>query len=149
MSEEKRIWLLSCGDYSNYNVKALFDDEHKGEGEEIAALIGGEIEEEPFLLNSFDFEKPPPGKVYRCVLMYRDGSVDEIDERCTLLDEDGKRFRQYYWLDSKETYPNVPKSRWRLCVRMYCKRKEHIVKVAGEIRIQILAGVKPTRGDIP
>lgn len=151
------VWLLTIGEYSAYQVLAIFDDAHRAAGERTAALIGGELEghddDEPFVLNQFDIDEPPTGKEFHQLEMGRSGEIYSHYKNPP-LDDEGKKRHEKYRLDSHETRGNIAreytrKSVWRLHVRMYAKNMEHIVKVANEIRMQILARTKPATGDLP
>ena len=150
MSEKKRIWLLTIGEYSSYYVGAIFDDEHKKEGEQVAELIGGKIEEEPKLLNVFEHEEVPAGLKFYELTMTSDGSlVDAVKILTPLLRDDGTWRNEHYWLVSGHNSSLVPKHHWWLTVQIYSKNQEHAIKVADEIRVQILSGGKPDKGAIP
>lgn len=149
-----RIWLLAIGEYSNYTVRAVYDEAHLQEGEKMAELIGGRIEgrdyeEEPLILNHFDHEAPPAGTKYYQLTMYRDGTMAEKISEYSLLKESGKLRESFYWLETNRRYKFLRKSHWRLSVGMYARSQEHIVKVANEIRTRILAGALPDEGPIP
>ena len=162
MSDEQsvKIWLVATGEYSDYGVVAVFDDQHKPEAEEFAKLVGGRVEEEPLTLNP-THQEPPAGQSFFQVRMFRNGSLDSSScdkgiYQEDVLYEDGTLHKCHYHVTSYENYPayehdpnRVDKSYWQLSVSLYARDKEHAVKVANEIRIQILAGAKPSEGSIP
>ena len=150
MSDEDspKIWLVSTGEYSEYGVVAVFDDDHKAEAVEFAKLVGGVVEVHPLSLNP-THQEPPGGQSFFEFQMGRDGTLPcrwgcrEGIEQGDLLCDDGSLRKCHYRVSVSTDIE------WRLVVRMYARDKEHAVKVANEIRIQILAGAKPTEGSIP
>ena len=156
MSDDQgvKIWLVFTGEYSAYEAVAVFDDHHKAEAEEFAKLVGGEVEEHPLSLNP-THQEPPAGQSFFYLQMCRDGSLSSwfggdkgIKKEHRLCDDGTLRYSDYrVWTHADR--PRARRSHWRLDVRLYARDEEHAVKVANEIRIQILAGAKPTEGSIP
>ena len=142
-----KIWLLTVGEYSDYRVVAVFDEEHKAEAEKYAEWIGGDVEES-LVLNDYKCEEPLKDRQFYVFQMHRDGSTTEIRTRSSLR-SNGMYWHSHYWLDSKKRYHWKPAWHWCLHIEMYAKSKEHAVKVANEIRVQILAGAKPDEGVLP
>ncbi len=136
-----KIWLLCIGEYSDYTVIGVFDDEHKTEGERIAKLMGGELEEDSFVLNDFNYDEPPKGMKYFHLEMKRHGQLCYCFEYC-VLNHEGKRH------DSNYEVEIGGKNRWRLELMLYAKDEKHAIKITNELRAQILAGTKPLEGKL-
>jgi len=137
-----KLWIVGVGQYSDYRNVAVFDDEHKADAEKAAELMGGQVEEESFVLNGLTLDVPPEGKRFFHIQMDKKGKSHGSDYY-GVLDEDGKKHKEEYSV-YKGTY-----SPWELSVQMYARDKEHATKVTNEIRIQILAGSKPPEGQLP
>jgi len=142
-----KVWLVSVGEYSDYRVLYIFDENHRIEAAEAAELIGGRMEEDAFELNSFLPDKPPAGMRFFVVEMNKSGHA-EFSQRFLLTDE-GKLRETKYFVRTHKTDPIKRKSYWRLYVYLYARDKQHAVKIANEIRVQILAGAKPMEGTVP
>ncbi len=149
-----KIWLVCTGEYSDYGVVALFDDAHKADAEEFAKLVGGYVEEHPLSLNP-THQDPPAGQSFFYLEMCRDGSLgswlgsDKGIKKKETLQDDGTLRESSYRLWTHAECPLERRSHWRLNVWMYARDEKHAIKVANEIRIQILAGAKPSEGSIP
>lgn len=131
-----KIWLLTIGEYSSYKVLGVFDNEHKAEGERIAELMDGNLEEDSFILNGFDCDEPPKGMKFFNLEMKRHGQLCYCFEYCVLNHDGKKRNTNYVVTESK--------NRWRLDIYLYAKDEKHAIKITNELRIQILAGAKPS-----
>lgn len=144
-----KLYLLTTGEYSDYRVVAVFDEEHLEEVRRLAALIGGDVQDdEPLVLNEYQHDQPPPdARMFVRFCMFRSGMASEIHTD-SLLNENGKRHKARYDVDCAERIPSLPNSVWRLHVQMYARSNEHAIKVANELRSQILAGAKPLQGDL-
>jgi len=141
------VWLLTTGEYSDFRIEAVFDDEHREEGNGIARLIGGNMWR-CLTLNEFNYDEPPEGMFFYRLEMMRDGSVGHMSKDWP-LERDGTKYDSKYNLKTKKDRPTERKSYWRLHVRVYARDEKHATKMANEIRTQILAGNKPEAGDIP
>lgn len=142
------VYLLTHGEYSAYTVIAAYDEEHKDECDQLSKLMDGQSEG-PFILNGFNPDEPPLGKQYFELEMCRDGSVaDRRYAECPqpLLTEDGKLQKSTYELRTHKNTHGERKSHWRVYVAVYADSFDGAVKIANEIRIQILAGAKPESG---
>ncbi len=144
------VYLLSRGEYSDYEVIAIYDEDHKSDCEQAAKAIGGECEG-PLVLNQFSTDQPPADKQYYSFAMCKDGSIVDIKSASqpeSSLTKDGKLKNQgYYTRTALNTYRERA-SYWRLNIGMYAYSFEHAVKVASEIRTQIIAGAKAEEGSI-
>ena len=143
-----KVWLVSVGEYSDYRVLYVFDENHRIEAAEAAELIGGRVEEDAVELNSFLPDKPPAGMRFFSFQMNKSGDADQWFESCLLTENGGLRKSKYFVLTHKMD-PIERKSYWRLYVYLYARDKQHAVKIANEIRVQILAGAKPMEGTVP
>lgn len=141
-----KVWLLCVGEYSSYRVVAVFDDARKKQAERIAEMIGGSVDG-PYSLNGFEAQCPPIGMKFFEVDIRRDGKATVRLGR--VLDENGKRQETYNHLFTHDNRPHERRSHWLLVCRLYAKSEEHAVKIANELRVQILAGVKPDNVEIP
>ncbi len=137
-----KLWIVGIGEYSDYRNVAVFDDEHKADAEKAAELMGGGVQDEPFILNGPVLDVPPEGKRFFSIGMDKRGKSSGGDYG-SVLDEEGKKHKESYWVYDKHPCP------WELNVQMYARDKKHAVKVTNEIRIQILAGSKPPKGQLP
>lgn len=152
MSEEKeiKIWVLIVGCYSSSTMVGAYDDEHKAEAERVAKAIDGYIEGPLILNKGVSFEEPPAGMEFFMLDMKSTGNAYDVISIGTLECDNG-------WPDEKSNYRRRQQSyklekskrRWRLHVRLYAKDKEHAVKIAGELRTQLLAGQLPDEGNLP
>lgn len=133
------IWVVSVGEYSNYNVCGLFDDEHKGKAEEFAERIRGRVEDEPLILNP-EHQEPPPGQTFFIFHMEKDGTTKVISED-SILTSDGALHNSSYSVHHID-------GDWFMVVRVYARDEKHAVKIANEVRTQILAGDKPEQGSL-
>lgn len=143
-----KIWLVSEGEYSAYHVVAVFDDDHKADGERFAELIGGKVDDAPLALNPTHRE-PPAGQSFFIFTMLRDGETSDVSPTSTLLESDGNLRKSSYRLWTDADRPCMDRAYWELKICVYARDEQHAIKVANEIRIQILAGAKPTQGSIP
>ena len=139
-----KLWIVGIGEYSDYRNVAVFDDEHKADAEKAAELMGGGVQDEPFILNGPVLDVPPEGKRFFDIQMDKRGKSWGGDYG-SVLDESGKKHEERY---SVSVYDDAH-GRWQLGVHMYARDNEHAVKVTNEIRIQILAGSKPPKGQLP
>ncbi len=134
------IWMVSTGEYSYYSVNALFADDHKSEAQAFAVLTGGRVEEHSLSLNP-THEEPPPGQTFFRFHMEKDGtSRDWVEDKP--LDRVGCRHSARYRLCSALTFS------WVMYFAVYAHNREHAVKIANEIRVQVLAGSKPEEGTL-
>ena len=141
---DEQIWLVSVSedDWQSTPV-AAFDKDHQDGAESFAKRVGGEVEY-PIPLNPSHDDH-----VFKVVLE-RGGDTRQIVELCFLTADQGLRRACYrVETDGQPIGIGLPPSRWSLDAWVYARDKEHAVKVANEIRIQILAGAKPTEGSIP
>lgn len=138
-----KVWLLSIGEYSDYRILSVFDEEHKKEAEELAELIGGELEENHFVLNKLpDYDIPPKGMRFFRMKMKRNGGIVFCTEGA-VLNEFGSSHKCDYLLDESKNG-----RRWRLFVNNYAKDKKHMIKTTNDIRVRILAGSLPKEGSL-
>ena len=136
-----KIWLVSSGEYSDYTVNGLFDDEHRSEAEAFAVLTQGRVEEDSFELNP-EYQEPPSGQMFFTFHMGKDGTTRNwITE--SPLDVMGRlRVCRYRQVDNPSIIP------WYIYIATYARDKNHAVKIANEVRIQVLAGAKPETGSL-
>lgn len=135
-----KLWILSAGCYSDYHVVGVFDDDHKSNAENIAELIGGSVDANPFELNNCPYDEPPQGKHWFRGTMHRDGRCHYYSG--SMLTEDGQKWCGRYSVPTHTT-------EWELRFEMYAIDGNAATKIANEIRTQILAGAMPESGPIP
>ncbi len=127
------IFLVSQGEYSDYHIVAVFDNQEKAN--ELSALIE-DADVETYPLNK---EFTDPGLDFFWVTMGRDGD-SECDSYSHRLACDGELREEYIRLKTSKEIGYVS---WELTLGKHVKSKEHAVRLANEIRRQILAGQRP------
>jgi hypothetical protein len=133
-----KVYIVSQGEYSDYRVEAIFDEHHLEEARRFARMTGGDLEEnDPFEINAPNMDEPPPGVSYFRVCLKADGEA--LCRKYQLLNDDGCRHDCTWYVDEFHGL-------WNVNVNLYARDDSHAVKVASEIRTQILAGVRPKSG---
>lgn len=146
---DQNVFLVTVGEYSDYRVLAVFSEDRKVDAEQAAILVGGDIEE--MTLNPEEFVDP--GMDYFRVYMRRSGEsrvnkYSRLDyEAYELLDDTWgnrgvPREMEVYLLTHKDR-PLERRSYWQLCWYGYAASEEEAVRIANELRRQILAGQRP------
>lgn len=140
-----KVYLLTCGEYSDYRVLGVFDEEHLQKAKEIAEKIGASVDDGEFAieLNGFAPEEPPRGSTnFWIVRLDINGNVKQCDAY-SLWEENGSLKHSHYYY---EEYGDS--ARTRFTVMAYSDSAEHIIKVANELRAQVIAKALPESGDI-
>ena len=144
------VYLVEIGEYSSAFITAAYSESRIADAERHAALLGGRVLEivlDPDELGAMESRVPPGAVAFFDLYMQRDGNVSprEIFEYSLLGNSySGDDRAQEYEVRERRNRP----SKWRLHVKLYASSEEYAVKVANEIRSQVLAGSKPPKGPI-
>lgn len=133
-----QVWIVTSGCYSNTHLQGVFSDPTKAES--IAALMDDGRVHGPWELDQFNKSLAPAGLECFHVEMCHDGKVMRC-EKYALLDSSGALWNTRWHLFAPGWDPSVARVRhWRLEVTVYVKDESHAVKIANEVRAQLLAG---------
>jgi hypothetical protein len=146
-----KVWVLSVGEYSNYQVVGVFDEEHLDKAIEFSKLINGRVDGfddfpgGPIELNEIPkHENPPNGLNYYVVEMKRGGKVSYYPRSNSQLDYDYNGFKLhncYYRLAKAHTT-------WILLVGNYAKSREHAVEMAKSIYTKVISKEIPEQAGL-
>ena len=154
-----KVWVVMIGEYSDREVLASYSSQ--SEAEKVADLVGGNVKG-GFVLDGFERDVAPDQDFYE-LEMDRHGELKNYGGKPRKVSrlvgdfaydvdfgfqKTGARRQSFYRLETAGTSKHEKASYWRLIVRMYARSEEHIIKVANEIRTQILAKAKPEKGVI-
>lgn len=135
----KEIYIVTCGEYSDYRIVDVFEDNELAEA--VAWKVGGEVETHQ-INHSITINKLENFDLYS-VYMDKHGNTSSIEK-----DNDDFNFNKLVGNNLKPYYNFLNESRWirynitvepKMCVVCWAKDEKHAVKIANEIRIQILA----------
>jgi len=121
-NKKKIIYVCTQGDYSDYHIAGVFDDEKLAR--KFAAHFHCEVEEWP--LNPFELELRNDYFPY-FVRMSKDGKVIDV-----YREESDYGFQP----DEKRYGPDIHGNLYNKC---WAKNKEHAIKITNEKRAQLLA----------
>lgn len=131
----KTVWAITDGCYSDYHVVGIFSS--RANAEIIQRYMRGEVEEWPL---DPAVKEINAGLCQWTILMRRDGTVERVDRSEISsygLDEDGLtiwlRTKAPIWKGREHETCDV------LNGRVWAKTATHAVKVANEIRTQMIA----------
>lgn len=133
--ENKSVWMITSGEYSDYGVVGVFSTQELAQEYKDAfnsSNYGNELYIEEIFLDPGNTSFHKMGRVVYRVMMDRDGNTQEIsrDENRRLCDS--------------ESQANLINSDWstmgqRLYVLCWATDEKHAVKIANEIRVQKIA----------
>ncbi len=142
-----KVYVVDTGEYSDCRVRAVFSSEQ--EADRISKLIGGNVLE-PFELDAIELHDPPhDANGFYELEMKRNGDAVNVCEYSLLSDgtygEDGVGRLHTEFATFRTQLDNTyeRKSHWRLLIGRYAKNKEQVIKIAADLRRQILAGQRP------
>lgn len=139
-----KVWVVTSGEYYDLQVPAVYDN--ACEAERIAKLMGGECRE--FDVNVFQHDEPLDGMHYYHFSMDKAGNNSCRDSNFS-LDEYGKLYEEKYYLKISKGKRFRGTMRWNLYVFCYAKSKEGAIKIADDLRVQLLNDpTKPKEGKL-
>ena len=122
----KKVFVVTAGSYSDYHIVGVFST--KKLAEEYRHKLGADDVEE-FELDGF--AKSLYSKGYTRYLVQFHGNIASVCERRSTYD--------LYRLDKKHIATNRNRKSGDLTVELFAKDEKHAVKIASEIRSQIIA----------
>lgn len=144
-----KVFIISTAaeyHWDAYEILAVYDNED--EAKRVAGMITNSYCH-ALNVNEFKHDEPPVGMGYFQLEMKKDGKIVKCwppDDKC--LDEEGKRWDACYSLEAQQKHP-YERGMWRLSVSAYVKYKKDIIKIANDIRKQLLADPnKPRKGPL-
>ena len=127
-NDQKRIWAVSSGSYSDYDVHAVFSSEEKAQ----AYLDEYKKLDSDADLESFDFDPPVPQVItVTRVTMDKDGVVHRILKYARNIISDGVLGLMYY-------APYLGNEQWAVLV-INTEDEKTAIKAANEKRTQAIA----------
>lgn len=130
--KNKTLYAVSRGEYSNYQVIAIFDDKTLAEKFRDSVSNPNEIEE--YELNPYKTQLRKGFKCFR-VVMQKDGSSETELEYFT---DDDNRFDVIQYRGEPEK---------QLRARVWARDEQHAVKIVNEKRTRLIAGNDWTVGE--
>jgi len=136
-----KVYIVTWGEYSDYHIIGVFINEDKANA--AAKLIDGCVELwDVDLLRLVD-----PGQDFFVIIMKHNGDC-KTHQRSRLDSDNAEPRKPWCSLRTHVDHPYKRKSYWELEWHGYAKSKEHAVKIASDIRRQILAGKTPKGVDM-
>ena len=144
-----KVYVIGRGRYSDFHIEAVFSSEELAN--RFCEAYPGRVEEEytdpvdiefwkdwnsPFIMEyELDqVEFPPPGILMCYVSMELNGNSYSHIENCYRHSDIGLRL-----LERDTNWPSYKDGRFYLCGVVFAKDKEHAVKIANEMRVQLIA----------
>lgn len=128
--EQKTIYIVTEGSYSDYTIKAVFDDKELADK---YASVYHDADVEEYDINS-EADKVKQGLILYSLKMLKDGTATDIYTRgYDTLKETQSSIHGGYVSGSLEHV-------LYLYVRCLAKDEQHAIKIANEIRLQRIAG---------
>jgi len=95
-------------------------------------------------------EEPPAGMGFFVLHTKSSGDIRDVMLVNSLQEDNGWPNKQSKYKVREQCY-KLEKSRrmWRLQVCVFAKDKQHAIKMAGELRTQLLTGLLPNEGKLP
>lgn len=118
---DKFIYVCTDGCYSDYSIRAVFDN--KGLAETFAERFSCTVEEWPLNPHAKGIKK---GHSPYFVRITRDGEATEVREECSGYGFSGAETHSFDWQKN-------------MCTHCFAKDETHAVKIANERRAAIIA----------
>lgn len=133
-TDKQGVWVLTCGKYSDYQLVGLFSTEQLAREYKEAFKDKWRDYHEPreMFLDPGDTSFYKEGRKPYGLYMDRDGNSSDIEERWGADCTEGE-YRLYLYTD----YPNCNET--MLDFTCWATDKEHAVKIANEVRVQLIA----------
>ncbi len=129
----KKIYIVTSGSYSDYSIHAVFSDKAVAEEFSKTVAYGADVED-------WDLDIPPEKWFLTTVDMLKNG--DTIGVHTESSDSPDSREEKFsFWPDRVE-WGNPPRGgtgQMVLRVKVFTKERERAIRVANEVRAQLIA----------